>query len=49
MNLKRIAPIAAIVAIGIYYAFSRYGLVGSPIGPLFAVACQIGLGHSDSR
>lgn len=28
-----------VVAIGIYYAFSRYGLVGSPAGLIFAHTC----------
>jgi putative spermidine/putrescine transport system permease protein len=28
-----------VVAIGIYYAFSRYGLVGSPIGLVLAHTC----------
>ena len=28
-----------IIAIGIYYAFSRYGLIGSPIGLVLAHTC----------
>ena len=28
-----------VVAIGIYYAFSRYGMVGSPVGLIFAHTC----------
>ena len=28
-----------VVAIGIYYAFSRYGLVGSPVGLILAHTC----------